>query len=384
MSSSSGALRIQAVHTPGHRPEHTCFLLSDLRRGGEPWAVLTGRQPVRRRRRTTRPGGRAHRGRARHLPLAARPSADASGLRRGLAGPPRRLDVRRPRHGPQGRLDDRLRAAPQPDAGDRGRAGVRRRVGREARRPAPELQGDRRAQPRSAADRRHRASPACSRASSRSGSSAGRSSSMSVPTSSSPTVTFLGRSRSRCTAAASEPSSRGSAPDAEQIVFVGRDDEDGAAGRRSWPRRSAWPTVLAPVGCSRAAGRAGTRRAGRRHRLSRVAVEEIGPAPGGRSARAGPGRARGRRVRGRSHPGLDQRALARHRRRFPPASTRDSPDAGDLRLRPARPAPRPACCSRFGATDVIHVARRRRAAGGLELGGSLSDVREPSEASALA
>ncbi len=37
-----GSLRIQALHTPGHRPEHTCFLLGDLRRGEEPWAVLTG------------------------------------------------------------------------------------------------------------------------------------------------------------------------------------------------------------------------------------------------------------------------------------------------------------------------------------------------------
>lgn len=37
-----GSLRIEALHTPGHRPEHTCFLLSDTRRGEEPWAVLTG------------------------------------------------------------------------------------------------------------------------------------------------------------------------------------------------------------------------------------------------------------------------------------------------------------------------------------------------------
>ncbi len=37
-----GQLRIRALHTPGHRPEHTCFLLTDLRRGEEPWAVLTG------------------------------------------------------------------------------------------------------------------------------------------------------------------------------------------------------------------------------------------------------------------------------------------------------------------------------------------------------
>jgi len=33
---------IEAIHTPGHRPEHTSFLLRDAARGSEPWAVLTG------------------------------------------------------------------------------------------------------------------------------------------------------------------------------------------------------------------------------------------------------------------------------------------------------------------------------------------------------
>jgi glyoxylase-like metal-dependent hydrolase (beta-lactamase superfamily II)/rhodanese-related sulfurtransferase len=37
-----GALRVRAVHTPGHRPEHTAFALIDTARGPEPWAVLTG------------------------------------------------------------------------------------------------------------------------------------------------------------------------------------------------------------------------------------------------------------------------------------------------------------------------------------------------------
>jgi hydroxyacylglutathione hydrolase len=37
-----GSLRIRALHTPGHRPEHTAFALIDTRRGEEPWAVLTG------------------------------------------------------------------------------------------------------------------------------------------------------------------------------------------------------------------------------------------------------------------------------------------------------------------------------------------------------
>jgi hydroxyacylglutathione hydrolase len=37
-----GCLRVRALHTPGHRPEHTAFALIDTRRGDEPWAVLTG------------------------------------------------------------------------------------------------------------------------------------------------------------------------------------------------------------------------------------------------------------------------------------------------------------------------------------------------------
>jgi hydroxyacylglutathione hydrolase len=35
-----GALTVRALHTPGHRPEHTAFVLS--RGDEEPWAVLTG------------------------------------------------------------------------------------------------------------------------------------------------------------------------------------------------------------------------------------------------------------------------------------------------------------------------------------------------------
>ena len=37
-----GALRVTAIHAPGHRPEHTCFALTDTARGERPWAVLTG------------------------------------------------------------------------------------------------------------------------------------------------------------------------------------------------------------------------------------------------------------------------------------------------------------------------------------------------------
>jgi hydroxyacylglutathione hydrolase len=37
-----GDVAIEAIHTPGHRPEHTSFLLRDMGRGGDPVAVLTG------------------------------------------------------------------------------------------------------------------------------------------------------------------------------------------------------------------------------------------------------------------------------------------------------------------------------------------------------
>src|SRR5829696_4007896 len=37
-----GDVEIEALHTPGHRPEHTSFVLRDRARGDEPVAVLTG------------------------------------------------------------------------------------------------------------------------------------------------------------------------------------------------------------------------------------------------------------------------------------------------------------------------------------------------------
>src|SRR3954452_17715007 len=37
-----GSVRVRALHTPGHRPEHTAFALVETARSDEPWAVLTG------------------------------------------------------------------------------------------------------------------------------------------------------------------------------------------------------------------------------------------------------------------------------------------------------------------------------------------------------
>lgn len=39
---SLGEVEIEALATPGHRPEHTSLILRDRGRGGDPWAVLTG------------------------------------------------------------------------------------------------------------------------------------------------------------------------------------------------------------------------------------------------------------------------------------------------------------------------------------------------------
>src|SRR5205085_3555579 len=35
-------VHVRAVHAPGHRPEHSAFLLIDSERAADPWAVLTG------------------------------------------------------------------------------------------------------------------------------------------------------------------------------------------------------------------------------------------------------------------------------------------------------------------------------------------------------
>ncbi|GAC1658275.1 MAG: hypothetical protein NVS9B1_17840 [Candidatus Dormibacteraceae bacterium] len=37
-----GKLRLEAIHTPGHTPDHTCFLVTDTSRSGDPWFLLSG------------------------------------------------------------------------------------------------------------------------------------------------------------------------------------------------------------------------------------------------------------------------------------------------------------------------------------------------------
>lgn len=37
-----GNTRVKVFHTPGHSPESVCLLVTDLKRGSDPWFVLTG------------------------------------------------------------------------------------------------------------------------------------------------------------------------------------------------------------------------------------------------------------------------------------------------------------------------------------------------------
>ena len=96
------------------------------------------RLAVRRRRRPPRPRDRAPRGRCAALPVTSRAPPDAARERRGVAGTPRGIDVRRLDARSQGLLDDRLRGSAQPRRGLRLRAGLRRRrSGRARGAPAP-------------------------------------------------------------------------------------------------------------------------------------------------------------------------------------------------------------------------------------------------------
>jgi len=38
----AGQVEVEAIHTPGHTPEHTSYLVTDHARAEEPWCVLTG------------------------------------------------------------------------------------------------------------------------------------------------------------------------------------------------------------------------------------------------------------------------------------------------------------------------------------------------------
>ena len=139
---------MRALHTPGHRPEHTAFALIDTApRPGPPWAVLTGD--------TLFVGDIARPDLAVESPRTARAAIFRSLHERLLDAPRRHVEVW-PGHlggslcGGPGMdlkvvLDDRLRARAQPGPRRARRGPVRRGRARRARPAAAELPGDRRA-----------------------------------------------------------------------------------------------------------------------------------------------------------------------------------------------------------------------------------------------
>ena len=117
-----GNIALDVFHTPGHRPEHCCIVVSDRTRGDEPWLVLSGDalfvgDSGRPDLAVAGDEGAAALYRSLHERLRR-----ARQRRRALPRPRGRLAVR-PRDVGQDVLHARLRAALQPDArrDDRGR-----------------------------------------------------------------------------------------------------------------------------------------------------------------------------------------------------------------------------------------------------------------------
>ncbi len=106
-------VEIEAIHTPGHRPEHTSFAVRDAperpRLGG-----AHGRLALHRGRGAAGPRDRAAGGRERDLSLPARAAAEPRRRGRRVPGAPRRLALRVIGDRERGRVDDRRRAPPQP------------------------------------------------------------------------------------------------------------------------------------------------------------------------------------------------------------------------------------------------------------------------------
>ena len=146
-----GNIALDVFHTPGHRPEHCCIVVSDRTRGDEPWLVLSGDalfvgDSGRPDLAVAGDEGAAALYRSLHERLGASTTAwSFPGSRRGLA--------LRARHVGQALVHARLRAALQPDARRDDRRPVREARRRKPVRRTADHGAHRRAQPRPAADR---------------------------------------------------------------------------------------------------------------------------------------------------------------------------------------------------------------------------------------
>ena len=205
------------------------------------------------------------------------------------------------------------------------RGRVRRDDHRHARAAAAELREHRRAQPRAAGLRQRRSAPARARARSSSRQRGRRAaSSTCAPSCSSTRRTSPARSASPRCAPASAPSSPGSPTASSDVVFVGRDDEDGHRAAELAAAVGIAQHRRLPAG-GMTAWREEKRDVERTERLDRPRAAR--PLAGRPRRDPDPRRPRAGRVGRRPHPRLGPHALPRHPARSPTASTPRSPIA---------------------------------------------------------
>ena len=193
-----GALRVRALHTPGHRPEHTAFALIDTARSERPWAVLTGdtlfvndvARPDLAIEKAEGARGIFHSLRDKLMTLPPECEVWPGHLGGSMCGGPA-MDMKISSTIGYERASNPTLAIEDEDAF------VEQRACR-ARPAAAELREHRRAQPRRAADRRRRGAPARAAPGRARSAPAARCSSTSAPTSSSTTPTSAARSATRC------------------------------------------------------------------------------------------------------------------------------------------------------------------------------------------
>ena len=235
-----GSITVRALHTPGHRPEHTAFALIDTERCDEPWAVLTGdtlfvgdiARPDLAVDKEEGARGIFHSLTDRLMALPDTTEVWPGHLGGSLCGGPG--------HGHEGLLDDRLRARRPGAAARHGRGRVRRGDHREARAAAAELREHRRAQPRAAGQGHRRGAPARAAPGPTGAARTARWSSTCAPSCSSTRRTSPAPSASPRGAPASAPSSPGWPSPSSRSC-------SSAATTRTRSRRRSWP---APSGCA--------------------------------------------------------------------------------------------------------------------------------------